>query len=135
MNAVDSSVVVAAVATWHESHELCRPIAAKASIPSHVLVEAYSVLTRIPAPHRLAAGTAAQILNGFFGRGRILFPSQGLMEGIVGVCGAAGIAGGAVYDALIGSIADEHGATLLTLDRRAVKTYELLGIRAQIVGD
>jgi predicted nucleic acid-binding protein len=99
------------------------------------MVEAYSVLTRIPVPHRLAASKAAEVLIGFFGADRMLSPSPDLMKGIVGICGNAGIAGGAVYDALIGSIADEHGATLLTLDRRAIRTYQRLGISAELLTD
>ena len=39
----------------------------------------------------------------------------------------AGVSGGAAYDGLIGSVAAEHDATLLTLDRRAIATYERLG--------
>jgi predicted nucleic acid-binding protein len=39
----------------------------------------------------------------------------------------AGVSGGAAYDGLIASVAVEHDATLLTLDRRAIATYERLG--------
>lgn len=42
---------------------------------------------------------------------------------------AAGIAGGAVYDALIAAVAVAEDLTLVTLDRRATDTYELLGAR------
>ena len=38
-----------------------------------------------------------------------------------------GIAGGAVYDALVGATAIDHGCTLATRDRRAVDTYRLRG--------
>ncbi len=38
-----------------------------------------------------------------------------------------GIRGGAVYDALIGATALHHGATLLTMDRRARTTYDVVG--------
>lgn len=39
----------------------------------------------------------------------------------------AGVSGGAAYDGLIASVAAEHDATLLTLDRRAIATYERFG--------
>jgi len=133
LNAVDTSVAVPAVAGWHESHELCRRAAAGSWISSHVRIEAYSVLTRIPSPHRLAADTAARVLVGFFRNERILYPSADLMNEIVGICGAAGIAGGAIYDAFIASIALDHNVTLLTLDRRAIRTYELLGVDSELL--
>lgn len=34
-----------------------------------------------------------------------------------------GIAGGAVYDALVGAVATEHELTLVTRDRRALDIY------------
>ncbi|HKY46622.1 MAG TPA: PIN domain-containing protein [Acidimicrobiia bacterium] len=133
MNAVDSSVAIPALAGWHESHELCRPAAASAWIPSQVWLETYSVLTRIPSPYRLAADATAALLVGFFGKKRTLYPSKRLMSDIVEICAAAGIAGGSTYDALIGRIASDHDATLLTLDRRALRTYERLGIDVQLL--
>jgi toxin FitB len=47
---------------------------------------------------------------------------------------AAGIPGGAVYDALVGLAAAQHGAHLATRDARAVGTYELVGARVITVG-
>ena len=44
------------------------------------------------------------------------------------IAGAAALLiGGAVYDALIAATAREAGATLLTLDARAVRTYRAVG--------
>ena len=39
---------------------------------------------------------------------------------------ALGIAGGAVYDALVAATAAEHEITLATRDRRAAETYRAL---------
>ena len=47
--------------------------------------------------------------------------------------GALGIAGGAVYDALVGAAAVEHGLTLMTRDRRAVDTYRRLDVKFVLV--
>jgi hypothetical protein len=44
------------------------------------------------------------------------------------------IAGGAVYDALVGLAAAEHGVQLATRDARARATYEAVGARVVIVG-
>jgi hypothetical protein len=44
-----------------------------------------------------------------------------------------GIAGGAVYDALVAATAAEHGITLATRDRRAAETYRALSIDFQLI--
>jgi predicted nucleic acid-binding protein len=46
----------------------------------------------------------------------------------------AGIAGGRIYDALIGVTASEHGHELISLDARAATTYRHLGVRARRPG-
>ena len=46
----------------------------------------------------------------------------------------AGIAGGAVYDALVGAAALEHRLRLATRDRRAIETYRALGVDLEILG-
>jgi predicted nucleic acid-binding protein len=44
-----------------------------------------------------------------------------------------GITGGSLYDALVAATTRHAGATLLTRDRRAVRVYEALGARYQLV--
>jgi predicted nucleic acid-binding protein len=46
---------------------------------------------------------------------------------------AHNVTGGAAYDALVGLTAKVAGATLLTRDRRAVRTYELLDVDYELV--
>jgi len=46
-----------------------------------------------------------------------------------------GIAGGSVFDALVGAVAVEHDVALLTRDRRALETYRALGVQVRIVAD
>lgn len=49
MIAVDTSVVVAAFASWHEGHaSAVSALARRPRLPTHVTVEAFSVLTRLP---------------------------------------------------------------------------------------
>jgi hypothetical protein len=43
-------------------------------------------------------------------------------------CGQVGITGGEVYDALVGEAARVNQCTLLTRDRRARRSYDLLGV-------
>jgi predicted nucleic acid-binding protein len=44
-----------------------------------------------------------------------------------------GIAGGAVYDTLIAATAAQHGAELLSCDRRAAANYERYGVRFSLL--
>ena len=44
-----------------------------------------------------------------------------------------GITGGAAYDALIATIAAKAGATLLTCDRRAIRTYRHCGADVRLL--
>ena len=44
-----------------------------------------------------------------------------------------GISGGAVYDALNGAAAKEHGVSLVTRDRRAAEVYRALDASVELV--
>ena len=124
MIAVDTSVVVAAFATWHELHEAARATVDRgARLPAHVALETYSVLTRLPAPHRAPAGVARDFLSDRFSK-PYLTMEAGRYESFVDGLPSRGIAGAAVYDALIATIAVDAGATLVSCDRRAAPTYE-----------
>lgn len=133
MTAIDTSVCVPALASWHEQHTICRKAAAGASMPGHALLETYSVLTRMPAPLRLPADTAQDLLHRWFPRDRVLAASAALQRDALGRLHAAGISGGAVYDGLIALIVKEHGECLLTFDQRALRTYEALGIDFELI--
>lgn len=55
MIAPDTSVLVAGFATWHEGHEAAvRALNRGVHLIAHAAVETYSVLTRLPPPHRIA---------------------------------------------------------------------------------
>jgi toxin FitB len=41
--------------------------------------------------------------------------------------------GRAVYDALVGALAPQHGIVLATRDRRAIETYRALGEEIEIL--
>ena len=62
MTALDTSVVIAAFAPWHESHKAARQaVTPEAVIPTHVATEAYAVLTRMPEPFRMALIECPQV--------------------------------------------------------------------------
>jgi hypothetical protein len=119
---------VAALATWHVAHDPARSAAAGAVIPAHARLETYSVLTRMPPPHRLMPVLVAELLDRWFPPDRILVPPPRLSRGVVRQCSEVGIGGGAVYDAVVGLTAAEARVTLLTGDTRAARTYRRLGI-------
>ena len=134
MIAVDTSVAVAAALPWHESH-----VAARAALPrarttalAPVVVETCSVLTRLPPSQRVPAGVARDYLGQVF----ILPPLALTPESYKRLIDRAvdeGITGGAVYDAIVAATALEAGATLLTLDRRAIPTYERIGTNHRLI--
>lgn len=126
MRAIDSSVAVAGLLGWHEAHEETRPHMRNASIPVHALTETYAVLTRLPRP--LTAADAGELLDRAFDRDRILVPSARLRREVIRRCAALDITGGAVHDAVIALTAKEHGAVVVTRERRAAAVYEAVGV-------
>lgn len=129
MRAVDTSVVVAAFSTWHEQHRAARrALDDEPAIAAHSLVESYSVLTRLPAPFRAPGELAGAFLLD-------RFPGGGLHPrgDVIAALAAADVVGGAAYDGLIALVARDHGATLVSLDRRAAVTYGRLGVTFAIL--
>jgi predicted nucleic acid-binding protein len=134
MIAVDTSVVVAAFASWHEGHAgAAAALARRPRVPAHVLLETYSVLTRLPPPHRAPAPLVAAFLGERFSTPPLVLPGAEHRR-LVGRAAEAGIVGGSIHDALVGATARHVGARLLTRDRRAVPTYERLGVEYELIG-
>lgn len=134
MIALDTSLAVPALLAWHEAHDQARAAARDGVIPAHALLEAYSVLTRLPAPHRLTPDVASDLLAGWFPAERILVPDLDLTVSLVPRLAEAGVTGGAAYDALVGLTAAQQGAELRTRDRRAAATYQALAVTYEMVG-
>ena len=124
--AADTSVLVAAFLSWHESHVPAAGALQTALsegtlvLPAPVLVETFAVLTRLPAPHRLAPGPALELLRKNLARvPQSPAPSGRALWDLLGRLTAEGIRGGAVYDAIVAASASAGGATrLLTLNER-----------------
>ena len=128
MIAVDTSVVVAGFASWHEGHAAAAAALRRApKIPAHALIETYSVLTRLPPPHRAQSALVASFLARTFGDATLALPSAEHVR-LVELCASLGIAGGSVHDALIAMTVKHARGRLLTRDRRATMTYERLGM-------
>ena len=128
MTMVDTSVVVAGFGTWHEHHPHAhRVLAGRPNVSEHVLLETYATLTGLPPPHRAPASVVHEFLRRQFRRDPRRLTRTGISE-LLAATAQLGIVGGAVYDAAIGLAAKQVGERLITLDRRAVRTYRLLEV-------
>ena len=130
---LDTSAAIALLSPDHPSHAevktLCRSLTL--GLSGHALVETYSVLTRIPGAQRLDHVAAATLVTREFPRSVALSPEDSLSA--VETFSTAGIAGGAVYDGLVGLAAKSAGIPLLSCDRRAESTYAKLGVDVRLV--
>ncbi len=134
MKAADTSVVIAAFASWHEHHDRAREALDRGlRIIEHCALETYSVLTRLVPPHRCAADVVRDFL-----RARFVEPYL-RMDGLVFkhfvlALPEHSVSGGGAYDALVAATAAAHAASLVTCDRRAASVYESYGLRATFIG-
>jgi toxin FitB len=131
--AVDTSVAVPLLVRSHHHHaEVVRWWnGQEIALSGHALAETYSVLTRLPGDARLAAGDAARLLKARFAAPLVLSASDS--RKLPDTLSRLGIAGGAVYDALVALAAREHGAALATRDARARGTYDAVGVEVIVV--
>ena len=130
----DTSVLVAAFAAWHDHHGVALPAVNRLqAVVAHCLLETYSVLTRLPAPHRMAAAGISRQLHATFQRHRVLGLSPEEQRNLVATCAAQGVSGGSVYDAMIALTCARANAKLLTLDARARQTYAALAVDYELL--
>lgn len=132
--ALDTSVIVAALMSWHEHHAAALPVVQDALteeggviLPLPALVEAYAVITRLPAPWRLRADDAHRLLAETF-RGKALVvglegdESWDLLDDALGNA----VSGGATYDAHIAACARKAKASrLASFNRRHFERLDL----------
>jgi predicted nucleic acid-binding protein len=130
---VDTSVAVALVVVDHEHHDATNEALGdrRLGLAGHAAFESFSVLTRLPAPARRTPAVVARLLSVNFPESRFLSAERAreLLEGLAG----SGVAGGSVYDALVGAVAAEHDVALATRDRRALETYRALGVDVELL--
>lgn len=125
--------MVAAFASWHESHEPARRALAEGlRLIEHCALETYSVLTRLPAPHRSPGDIVREFLASSFSGPFLRLGESAYREFVLGLPDH-GVSGGAAYDALVAATAAGHRAQLVTCDRRALPVYERYGVRAELL--
>jgi predicted nucleic acid-binding protein len=141
--AVDASVVVAALLSWHEVHEpafaaLERAVAEdELVVPLSALIECYSVLTRLPAAHRRNPQDAAGLLDGSLRElGRLAGLRAGGGWSFLRRLVAEQVRGGATYDRRIVEEARTAGASrLLTLNGGDFRRFALDGLEILVPGE
>lgn len=131
--AVDTSIAIPLIVRSHLAHTAVRRWwnGQEIALGGHALAETYSVLTRLPGDERLEPEDAARALSANFAPPLLLSDAQARV--LPDTLSRLGIAGGAVYDALVALAAREHGATLATRDARARATYESVGVEVIVV--
>jgi predicted nucleic acid-binding protein len=121
----DTSCMVATVCGWHESHSAAREAIERRLrqgdtmlVAGPALIEAYAVLTRLPAPHRLSASDAVALLDAnFVALGRLVALDAAGYRTLIRQVPGEGITGGRTYDAVIAACALRgKAASLLTLN-------------------
>ena len=116
----DTSVLVAAVCSWHEHH--ARTIAEferrdsageELVLAAHSLAEAYAVLTRLPAPNRLRSEDAIALLEANWRETPVVQLTATEVWRALRQAQRRGVIGGQTYDMLIAACALKAGATKL----------------------
>ncbi len=130
---VDTSVAVALTVADHEHHDATFAAlqGRRLGLAGHAAFETFSVLTRLPAPARRTPATVARLLAASFPHSRFLGADSS--RSLLGRLATIGIAGGSVYDALVGAAAAEHGLRLASRDRRALQTYRALDVEVEFL--
>lgn len=131
--AVDASVAIPLLVRSHHDHAAVVRWWGRQDVvlAGHALAETYSVLTRLPGDARLAPADAARLLTARFSAPLLLSSSRA--RKLPDTLARLGIAGGAVYDALVALAAKEHDAALATRDARARGTYDAVGVELIVV--
>ena len=134
MKAADTSAVVAAFASWHEHHDRARnALDHGMRLIDHCALETYSVLTRLPPPHRCPSTVVRDFLRLRFVEPFLRLDARAYKAFVLELPEHA-VTGGGAYDALVAATAVAHAATLITCDRRAASVYEAYGARATYLG-
>lgn len=131
--AFDTSVAIPYLVASHGGHEAVRASMGErvAVLTAQSLAETYSVLTRLPGDARLAPLDAVALIDANFGPPVLLDAKTN--RRLAAVLAGLGVAGGAVYDALVALAARHAGLTLATRDRRAASTYFAVGVGVELL--
>ncbi len=128
---LDTNCLVAAVCSWHGHHEATRreierrhAARQELILSAHSFAETFSVLTRLPEPHRLSPEDALALIEANWGETRLVALTATDYRVALRRCRDVSIGGGAVYDALIAACARKaRVSTLVTWDVADFKRF------------
>lgn len=136
--------MVAVVCSWHAHHEAATDEVGRRLrrgddlvVAAPALVEAYAVLTRLPAPYRLASADAWALLEvNFVSAARLMALDAGSYRRLLRRAAAEGIAGGRVYDAIIADcVMKEADVALLTFNAGHFMPFVSIGLEVIVPGE
>jgi len=140
---LDTSCMIALVSSWHEQ----RQVAVEAvedrlrsgqelALAAHSLVEMYSVLTRLPDPHRLSPAEACSIIEGnFLAAAQAVTLEAEDYHALLRDGPRKEIAGGRIYDAVILACAMKvQASALLTFNARHFQPLAPSGLEIVALG-
>ena len=121
--------MIASMGEWHPLHEAARAALARESrrLIANAAFETVSAGSRMPEPYRVPPGTILASLDRDYPSAWLALDAA-RQRSCLRRAIADGLSGGALYDALIAATAREHGATLLSADRRAHGISEAMGV-------
>lgn len=130
---LDTSAALALIRDADPAHEAAKAAVSGSvlGLAGHALLETYSVLTRLPGTARLRPDRVVEIIERSF-PASVALPVEEALRATATLM-EAGIAGGAVYDGLVGLAAKSADLPLLSCDRRAAPTYAKLGVDFRLV--
>jgi predicted nucleic acid-binding protein len=135
----DSSVLVAGFVAGHRFHEAAISVLAEVRsggcLVAHTMAETYAVLSAPGGIYRAESGAVVAYLDQFAASTSPIQPQPDAFREALDLLAREGRVGGAIYDALIALAARDAEATLVSLDRRAEKIYELCGVEARLLPD
>lgn len=130
---LDTSVAVALLVEDHEAHGACRRAlkGQQLGLAGHAMFETMSVLSRLPGANRRPIAPIHEALVRSFPHTAQL-SAEGAQQA-ARVMAERGIGGGAIYDALVAAVAEQHSLVLVTRDGRAVGTYAAMGAEIRFI--
>lgn len=138
MTTADTSVLIAGFDSTHPF--FARAAAALGAVRrdgrlvAHTISETFAVLSAPASPYPAGPQDVMAYLEPFLGRDPVGIAAD-RYPAAVSELASLGIVGGAVYDGLIAIAARDNAAELMSLDVRAARTYEQVGVRHQLLID
>ena len=123
---LDTNCLVALASPAHEHHAATfadyqrrRAAGQEFIVAAHAITEAYSVLTRLPAPHRLAPPDARDVLEKTWSKSGGIALTAAELWRVVRKCADSGMTGGRIHDVVIAECARKGKAgEILTWNTR-----------------